>query len=291
MTVRQWWALARPATLPASVVPVAVGAAVAAERGPWSWPLSLVMLVVALLLQIGTNMVNEWADFHRGVDAPDSVGIAGVIVAGHLSPATVWRWAVGTYALAFGLGLGLVAVRGWPLLALGLAGIGAGFLYNAGPRPLSATPWGEALVFAIMGPVEVLASEVAAAGTISPGGWAASVAVGFSVAAILTANNLRDRDKDGARGRRTLAVLLGDRGGARLLAALVAAPFLWLALAAGLGWLPVTVLAAWLAVPVAVAGVRRLMQPGPGRRRAVAVVGRIHLLAGLLLAMGLLLAR
>jgi 1,4-dihydroxy-2-naphthoate octaprenyltransferase len=286
MTVADWWRLARPPTLAATFAPVVVGTAAAALAGPVNPTWTLVMLVVGLLLQIATNMTNEYTDYARGIDDPESVGIAGVIVSGRYSPATIRRWAYGTYVAAFGLGLVLVAVRGWVLLALGVAGILAGFLYNAGPRPLSATPWGEALVFVVMGPVEVLASELAAGGRATLAGAAASVAVGFLVAAILTANNLRDFEQDQARGRKTLVIRLGPRSGFRLLRLLVLAGILWAPLAAALGWLPPTAAVTLLAAPWAWRRLEGLKAPG-ALRRGVLVVGRVHLVTAFLLGAGL----
>lgn len=285
MTFREWWVLARPPTLPASVVPVAVGTAAASLSMRLEVPAVGIMTVVALLLQIATNMANEVADFHRGIDAADSVGIAGSLVHGRLTPAALRRWAIGTYVLAFGLGLVLVWLRGPVLLALGVAGILAGYLYNAGPRPLSATAFGELIVFLVMGPIEVLASELAAGGRVTGSGIAASVTVGFMVAAILLANNLRDREKDAARGRRTLAIRLGPAHGETALSLLVAAGTLWPLAALVAGWLPLWAALPVLALPWGLSQIRRLR--GPALRRGVLVMGRIHLVAGLLLAAGL----
>ncbi len=286
MTGREWWVLARPPTLPASVAPVAVGVAAGALAAPVSWPLAAVMLVVALLLQIGTNMANEYADFRRGVDGTDSVGIAGYLVMGHMSAGLIRRWAAATFLAALLLGLVLVAVRGPWLLALGLLGAAAAGLYNAGPRPLSSTPLGELVVFLIMGPIEVMASQLAAVGRVTAVGLWASLAVGCTVAAILMANNLRDRAPDQARGRRTLAVQLEPHVG---LAALEGLVLVGLALPLVLGassLLPMTAGLPALLLPWAWSRLQRLRQPG-ALSRGVLVVGRIHLWSGLLLSLGL----
>jgi 1,4-dihydroxy-2-naphthoate octaprenyltransferase len=285
MTLREWWALSRPPTLVASVVPVAVGAA---SNPNWlSWPLVLVMLAVALLLQIATNMTNEYADFRRGVDHAGSVGIAGVIVSGRFAAERIRNWALATYGAAFVLGLVLAWYRGPLLIALGLVAIGAGFLYNAGPRPLSATRFGEALVFIIMGPLEVLVSEVAASGRTTWFAFWASLSVGALVAAILLANNLRDRADDAARGRQTLAILLGPDRGLRLLWWLVLAGLLWPPVAALLQLIPAGATVTVVLVPWAWRVVGHLRQ-SERLRLAVLSVGRLHLAGGLLLALGLL---
>jgi 1,4-dihydroxy-2-naphthoate octaprenyltransferase len=285
VTLAELWELGRPPTLVASLVPVLVGAAAAGVRFV-QWGPCVVMLAVAVLLQMATNMTNEYADYRRGVDAADSKGIAGYLVRGHVPPAVVLRWALTTYAVAFVLGLALVWLRGPLLLVLGLASIGAGFLYNAGPRPVSATPWGEALVFVVMGPLEVLVSEVAAAGRWTPVALWASVSVGFLVAAILMANNLRDLEGDRTRGRRTLAIRLGAERARRTLWGLTAAGLVWPPVAAALGLLPPWSALTLLALPVAWTTVADLARP-EGLRRAVPLAGRLHLLGGLLLAVGL----
>lgn len=289
MTVRELWTLSRPPTLPASVVPVAVGVAAALLLGPVQVGAVVLMAAVALLLQIATNMANEYADFRRGVDAADSVGIAGSLVHGRLTPAAVRRLALGTYGAAFLLGLVLVFWRGPVMLALGVAGILAGYFYNAGPYPLSATALGEATVFFMMGPIEVAASELAAGGRLTASGIAASVTVGFTVAAILLANNLRDRVKDQSRGRRTLAIRLGQPRGEAALEVLLAAGTAWPLLAIAAGWLPGWAGLTVLALPWGLWQIRRLRTGGLGR--GVLVMGRIHLVAGLLLAFGLALGR
>lgn len=289
MNLREWWTLARPPTLPASVVPVAVGTAAAAASGSINLGAAAVMALVAVLLQIATNMANEYADFRRGLDAPDSVGIAGSLVHGRMEPGAVRGWALMSYGIAFILGLVLVVIRGPVMLVMGVAGILAGYFYNAGPRPLSATALGEAAVFLIMGPIEVAASEIAAGGRVTGAGIFASFTVGVMVAAILLANNIRDRVKDAEGGRHTLAIRLGPRRGGQMLSVLVVLGTLWPVAAAASGLLPLAAGLPVLVLPWGLGQIRRL-QDG-GLARGVLVMGRIHLVAGLLLAAGLALGR
>lgn len=292
---RAFWRLARPFSLPATLVPVLAGAAAGSEGGrAVALPLCGGMLAVALLLQIGTNAANEYEDYRRGLDDPSSVGIAGVLVRGELRPEVVRAVAWACYGAALVGGVLLAWARGWLLLPWGGAALALGYLYSGGPRPLSATPFGEALVFLAMGPAEVLASEYVAVGRVSPLAIAASVPVGCTVAAILLANNLRDVERDAARGRRTLAVLLGEAHARDLLRALVGAAFLWCVLGALLRILPWAVLATLLALPAAlraVGGTSPPLAPAGARANAVPAFGRLHLWLGLLLVAALLLGR
>lgn len=287
MTVRTLWRLARPPTLTATVAPVLVGTLAALGSGPISLPLAAVMAIVGLLIQAGTNMANEHADWVRGVDTPESIGIAGVLVTGEVSAPSVRRAAAGTYALALALGLVLVALRGPLLLVLGLASMAVSILYSAGPRPISATALGEAVVLVVMGPLEVLVSEYAAAGRLTVEALAASLPVACMVALILLANNVRDRDGDARRGRRTLPIVVGPRATRWVVDGLLAAALGGTVLLVLLGLVPPPVLVILLAVPRAVTLAREILGPHPGAR-IVPEAAHLHLLLGVLLGAGLL---
>ncbi|MDA8346910.1 MAG: 1,4-dihydroxy-2-naphthoate octaprenyltransferase [Thermaerobacter sp.] len=282
MTIQALWRLSRPHTLSAAIVPVLVGVAAGALGGKPSFLLALDMLVISLLLQIATNMANEYFDFRRGVDHAGLTGIAGVIVKGELQAKTVLHYALGTFLLAFFLGCVLGYIRGLILIGLGLLSILVALLYSAGPKPIAATPYGELTVFLLMGVLETLVSEVAAVGRMSAAGLAASFSVGFLVAAILTANNLRDRESDQERGRRTLAIVLGEVRGLRFLRAEALLALLWPAMAALLGLLPWAAALTLLLLPLA-AGIGR----GVPLRRLLPQTSRLHLLNGVFLAAGL----
>jgi 1,4-dihydroxy-2-naphthoate polyprenyltransferase len=275
-------------TLAATAVPMMVGGALALESGSFSLPGWLDILVVAMLMQIATNALNEYGDYRHAVDTVPSAGFAGIIVTGEVSAREVLLVAAACYALAFLLGILLVFERGVSLLFLGVLAILAGVLYSEGPLPISSTPFGEALVGAVMGPIEVVSANFAASGAYSSLALAYSVPVGLMVTSILLANNIRDVDKDREHGRRTIAVLVGRRRGSILLLCLVASAFLWSAPAFFVLSAPVSVFLLWIASPVAVKGCSDLMK-GKSWDASVTVIARIHVLVGLLLAVSLLL--
>ncbi|MDG6914622.1 MAG: 1,4-dihydroxy-2-naphthoate octaprenyltransferase [Nitrososphaerota archaeon] len=287
MNAGQLLRLARVPTLAATAVPIIVGGAIAVRVGGFSLLSWMDILAVAFLMQVATNTLNEYGDYVRAVDTAPSPGIAGVIVSGETKPRDVLAVAVACYAAAFLLGTLLVLERGLVLLVLGLAAIAAGVAYSEGPRPVSFTPFGEVLVGALMGPVEVVATTLAASGRVS---WPAalfSIPVGLMVTSILLANNLRDVEKDRAAGRRTLAVLIGRARGTGLLLALFLAALLWsvpASLITGSTW----VLLVWLALPGAVRTYRTLAS-GEAWARSVPLAARMHVLVGLLLALSVLL--
>ena len=287
MNFRQFLALARVPTLAATAVPVVVGGAIAWSSGRFCWLAWLDIFSVALLMQVGTNAYNEYGDFKHSVDTVPGPGFAGIIVAGEVEPGEVKRAAAVCYATAFLLGLLLVALRGLLMLALGSAAILVGVLYSGGPLPISSTPLGEAVVGVTMGLVEVVSADLAASGTIPGSGIVYSVPVSLTVMAILVANNVRDAVKDRDHGRRTLVVVVGRARGADILVFIVALAFAW-TLPASVVLGSYSVFLVWLALPLAVRDLA-LLRKSDDWKGAVAVVARLHLLLGLLIALSVLL--
>jgi len=265
-----------------------VGGSLALEIGRFNLLSWLDILLVALLMQIATNSLNEYGDYRHAVDTVPSAGFAGIIVSGEVRASEVLYTALACYALAFCLGVALVFERGVGLLVLGILAILAGVLYSEGPHPISSTPFGEVLVGLVMGPIEVVSACLAASGETPALAFAYSVPVGLMVTSILLTNNLRDVDKDRKHGRRTIAVMVGRRRGSILLLCLVASAFLWSVPAYLVLSAPVPVFLLWLALPFAVKGCSELVK-GRAWERSVTIVARIHVLVGLLLAVSLLL--
>jgi 1,4-dihydroxy-2-naphthoate octaprenyltransferase len=279
----------RVRTLPAAAVPVAVGATVAARHATVSPLLAAAALGAALAIQIGTNLINDWADFRLGADGPERIGPRRAAQSGLIAPRTVALAGGGAFGAAALLGLWLVARGGAPILAIGVASIAAGVAYTAGPYPLAWHGLGELFVFAFFGPVALCGTELLLGGHVTAIGAAVSLPIGLLASAILVVNNVRDVDGDRAAGKRTVVVRLGRDAGRRLYVALVAGalvapPLLWTT-----GLLPVGALASLAALPLALAPARAVLYrtDGPSLNVALAATARLHLLFGALLASGL----
>lgn len=286
MTSARVWALgARPRTLPASLVPVAVGGA-AGVAGGWSvvsWRLAGALLV-ALALQVGVNYANDYSDGLRGTDA-QRIGPTR-LVAGHLAtPGAVRRAALVAFGVAAAAGLALsLATDPW-LLVGGAAALAAAWLYTGGPHPYGYAGFGEAVVFVFFGPAAVVGTAYVATGHWSALAGVASVPVGLLAVALLLANNVRDRAGDEVAGKRTLAVRLGDRWARMVYTGCAVVP---LAFAAGLaGWVPTASLAL-LSAPLAWRPVHVVLTGATGRDLVPALSGtaRLQIAFGLLLAAG-----
>lgn len=221
----QWLAGARPRTLPAAVSPVLAGTGVAAYVDSVVWWKALLALVVALALQVAVNYANDYSDGIRGTDA-DRVGPLRLVGSGVASPAAVKRAAFLAFGVAAVAGLVLAATTAWWLVAVGLLSVLAAWFYTGGSRPYGYLGLGEVMVFVFFGLVAVVGTTYVQTETwewaaLGPS-LAAAVGVGALACAILVANNLRDIPTDTVAGKRTLAVVLGDRRSRLLYAALVA---------------------------------------------------------------------
>lgn len=286
--VQAWLLAIRPKTLSLSVAPVMVAAALAwSQTGRLAWGVLAATLGAAMAIQIGTNLHNDAADFERGADGPDRLGPTRVTATGLLSAAAVRRASHLSFALALSLGIYLVVVGGWPILALGLASLAAGYAYTGGPAPLAYRPVGELFVLLFFGLGAVVGSYWLQVGEAGLGvgltvAMLVGVALGLPAAAVLMVNNYRDRDGDRRVGKNTLAVWLGRPAVRRLYAlAMLSPPLLVLPLLSG----PATWLV-WLGLPWALVLVRRLWRApiDAGLNRLLADTARWQLLFAVLLS-------
>jgi 1,4-dihydroxy-2-naphthoate octaprenyltransferase len=284
------WILAiRPATLTAAVVPVVVGTAVAARSGMAHWGAAVAALVGGLLIQIGTNLVNDVDDYERGADTAERQGPTRVIQAGLLSPREVRLAAWLAFAAAALVGSYLCVRGGWPIMLVGIAAILSGLAYTGGPWPLGYNGLGDVFVFVFFGLVAVVATVYVQAGVVTGAAVAASIPVGALATAILVVNNVRDCDTDRVAGKRTLAVRWGQSAGRVEYIALVVLAYAVPAVLWALG-AAVWILLPWLTVPWAI-GLARLMatcQDGPRFNAALRSTARLHAAFGLLFAAGVL---
>jgi 1,4-dihydroxy-2-naphthoate polyprenyltransferase len=284
-----WIAGARPRTLGASIAPVLVGTAAAVSP---TWPRALACLVVALALQVGVNYANDYSDGVRRVDTAARVGPVRLTASGLASPGRVRAAAVLSFGIAGAVGAVLALLTSPWLLVIGAAAIGAAILYSGGPRPYAARGLGEVSVFVFFGLFACTGTAYVQGESVLAAAWWGAVAVGLMAVAILVANNLRDIPTDGAAGKRTLAVRLGDARTRVLYRACVALAFATVAIAVAIGEMSAWGLLAFAALPVAA---RPFVAVGHASGRALVPVlvatAALDLVFGVALAVGLWIAR
>lgn len=287
-----WWLALRPKTLTTSVSPILVACALAwAQTQTLLFLPALVALLAAILIQIGTNLHNDVADFERGADTPDRLGPPRATAMGWLPPGAVRRGAWIAFALAFNFGVYLVWHAGWPIVAIGLASLLCGWAYTGGPRPIAYTPFGEVFVVLFFGLAAVGGSYYLQTFGFDTAALLAAIMVGLHAAGVITVNNTRDLGTDARAGKRTLAVFLGRAGIEKVYALEMIGPFLLLPLlaaATGRGWslaLPL------LALPPTLALVARFRREpaGPVFNEMLGRTARLQLIFCGLLAFALVL--
>jgi len=206
-----WILASRPKTLLAAAVPVIVGSSIAIHDNKFIFEAALVTLFCSLLLQIGANLSNDLFDFLHGTDKKNRIGPQRAVASGLIS---INEMKIGTavvFGLSFFLGLYLVYLGGLFIFIIGVISIIAGLAYTAGPLPLAYNGLGDVAAFLFFGLVATVGTYYVQALEITPFVFWASIPVGALITNILVVNNYRDREEDSSNGKRTLAVLLGEK--------------------------------------------------------------------------------
>ncbi len=288
-----WLAAMRPRSLLVAISPVLVGAALGWQRsGQLDWRVALIILAAALLVQIVTNLQNDVGYTVRGAEASGTrIGLPRATAQGWLRVRQV-RWAILAVAItATALGLWLVALRGWPVLAIGICSLAAALAYMGGPRPIAYTPFGELTVFVFFGLVAVIGTDWVLTDSVGLATVVAAVAIGGLAAAALAVNNQRDIAHDALVGRRTFPVAFGATAGHRFYTALLLGPFALVPVMAALAG-PVLLLPLLL-LPAAWALRRDFLQcpPGMAYNAVLFRTFKLELVFAVLLASGAVLSR
>lgn len=286
----RWVVGARPRTLPASVVPVIVGTAAAFGLGEHvRWWRAALAGVVALALQVATNYANDYSDGVKGTDDV-RVGPVRLVASGLASPRAVKGAAFAAFGVAGAAGAVLAFTTTPWLFVVGAASMLAGWFYTGGPKPYGYLGLGEVFVFVFFGLVATAGSTFVQVERLTVVSVVAGCAMGCLSCALLVVNNLRDIPTDTVSGKKTLAVRLGDARTRGFYVVLVAAAF---ACVVGIGFARPGAFVALVAVAVAVAPVKvvRGGAKGPALIPVLGGTGRLQLVFGVLLALGVGLTR
>jgi 1,4-dihydroxy-2-naphthoate octaprenyltransferase len=282
---------ARPKTLAAAVVPVMVATALVSAEGlqVHAW-ISVAAVLSAIMIQIGTNFVNDALDFLKGADKETRLGDARAAQSGWFSARAVLSMGFGFFGLAMLLGLPLVLHGGWPILCVGLLSLCMGYAYTGGPYPLAYVGLGDLFVILFFGLVAVGGVYFLQTGYYSWSALVAGLQVGLLATVLIAINNLRDLDQDREVNKKTLAVRLGPKLGRYEVLVLILVAF-----ALNLYWLQ---MGSWLAfilplfaLPPAMKLVRTLLNSQASREynRLLAKAAFVHMLFGVLLSIGFIL--
>ena len=287
-SARTWFQASRPFSFTAAVVPVVVGTLLAAEDS-FSWWRALLAVVGSVAFLAGTNFVNDYYDHRKGADGDDSLGMAGFIQRGILTPNAILAAGIFCFTAGSAIGLLLCATTSWELIWIGAASLLAGFLYTGAPVHLAYMGLGEATVFIFMGPVMVVGAYFVQVRSWDWQPAVASLPIAFLVAGILHANNLRDIESDRRMNKRTIATLVGRKWANREMYLLLTATYVSLVVAAAVGALPLPGLIALATVPLVRPIVNVVRAGGNPRKLNMALyqTAQLHMRFGAVLALGL----
>lgn len=252
-TFGDWVSATRPRTLPMAIAPVAVGVGAAYAAEGFHLAIALLSLGVALLLQMGVNVANDYSDGIRGTDR-DRKGPRRITSSTSVDPRRVRTVAIALLGLGAAAGVALTVVsQQWWLLAVGAACVALAWLYTGGPRPYGYYGLGELVAFLVFGVIAVNGTVVATIGRWTEDSLVLSAAMGCFAAALMLVNNLRDVDSDRAAGKRTIPTLIGRVASKVLYGVLMLVPFAILAIyALALAYGPFVLLTLVVAVPAIV---------------------------------------
>lgn len=290
-TIKKWIIIFRLHTLGASWVPVSLGTAYAWHHHKvFDLKLFLAMLIASILIQMSANQFNDFFDFKKGIDNPDSVGKTTALVTGDVSPYLILGLAISFVGTAGLLGLYIIWRTSLIIAIIGAISIAVAFLYSAGPYPISATPFGEFFSGFFMGTIIVGISYYIQTGFYSPDAFWISLPYTILIGAILTGNNLRDIDEDREGGRRTLVILLGKEKGIDFLKYYCLLAFTLVPIFIFLDWLPLLSLLVFIALPSVFKSVKIFRNNDTPQTMgpAMGLIAKTHMIYGVLMILGLL---
>ena len=282
--LKLWFEGARPKTIPAAVVPVIVGTA-SVESSLTIYRL-LLALVVSIALQVGVNYANDYSDGIRGTDQ-DRVGPRRLVGSELVSAKRVKLAAGISFLVAAIAGLVLAIVTSLFLILIGCLAILAAWFYTGGSKPYGYSGFGEISVFVFFGLVATVGSSYVQSQTIESISILCSVPVGLLASALLVVNNFRDIETDSETGKQTFAVRLGKAKTQTFFALLL------------LGSLGMYVLIAMLytylalitlvAIPLSLKLIKDIYtkESSEDLIKILENTAKLHLLAGILLSIGL----
>ena len=214
-TTQAWLESLRPRTLPLAFASIVCGSALAFWQGVFNPAIALLALLTAGLLQILSNLANDYGDAVKGSDKEDRIGPLRGMQKGVITQAQMKKALIITVVLICVSGLALVAVACRTLadflgfLVLGLLAIIAAITYTVGTRPYGYMGLGDISVLVFFGWLSVAGTWYLQAHALAPLVFLPATACGLLATAVLNINNLRDIDSDRENGKNTLAVRLG----------------------------------------------------------------------------------
>ena len=214
--IKAWISASRPRTLPLAAASILMGGFLASFNGVFRWSIFLLTLSTTLLLQILSNLANDFGDFQHGADHRGRVGPSRMVQSGAISPGKMKKVIMGVALITLVLGIylltesvGITRPSFYLLLALGILSIAAAVKYTAGNKPYGYSGWGDLSVVIFFGLVAVLGTYFLQTSTIQWDLLLPALSCGLFATAVLNVNNIRDIESDAQAGKLSIPVRIG----------------------------------------------------------------------------------
>jgi 1,4-dihydroxy-2-naphthoate octaprenyltransferase len=289
-----WIQAARTFSFPASVVPMLVGIMWTLETysGKIYWELTPLILIAGVLFHAGTNMLNDYFDYKKGVDKKDTYGSSRIIVEGLMSPESVFRGGLLMFGIGFALGMVLVYYHGMAILIIGIIGLLGGMLYTGFNVSYKYLALGDLFVFLMFGPMMVLGTFTALTGQLDYNTFYVSIPIGLLTVAILNANNIRDIIHDKQANVATMATLMGIKASIMEYNFLIIGAFLSVIIMVALGFISPWTLIVIISLKPAIDNIKYLSKADANKPEEIMIgdvrTAQHNLMFGLLYSIGLL---
>ncbi len=205
---KYWIQAARPMTLPVSMAPVVLSVALSYLFTDIRWIPAAICLVFAVMAQILSNFVNDYADGIKGADN-ERLGPQRMVASGVIQPPRMRRGIVVWSVLTLLVGCTLLYWGGWILLPFGIVIHLCALAYSTGPFPLSRHALGDLAVVLFYGIAPVVLTFFIQVGYVNTQFIIAGLAMGVIVNNLLIINNYRDAEQDLKNGKKTTVTVFG----------------------------------------------------------------------------------
>ena len=207
---KYWIQAARPKTLLVSMAPVIMSVAIASMYVTINWLPAVICLIFAVMAQILSNFVNDYADAVKGADN-ERLGPQRMVASGLISPQKMRCGIIVWSFLTFFVGCTLLYYGGWILLPFGIVILLCALAYSAGPYPLSRHALGDVAVVLFYGIAPVVLTFLIQTGFVNWEIIIAGLAIGIVANNLLIVNNYRDAEQDAANGKNTTVTVFGKQ--------------------------------------------------------------------------------
>lgn len=206
-----WFIAIRPKTLTAGLSPVILGFTFALKEGFFNFRILTMVVIATLAIQIGTNLINDYYDFLKGIDNKKHAGFAKVLVEGMISLQAMRKAIFAILTIAALASAYLISKGGWPIALIAASSIFFAITYTAGPFPLGHLGLADFIELIYFGPIAVGGTYYLMTKNISSYVILGGFIPGFLSLAILAIDNLRDYHTDKENGKKTLCVRFGRK--------------------------------------------------------------------------------